>query len=52
MPVGTNCVVISMSDLVWAGVGLLAFVGVMLGVFSLLNYTVKFDDMEFDDEDI
>ena len=41
-----------MSDLVWAGVGLLLFVGVMLGVVWLLNYSVKFDDMEFDDEDI
>lgn len=41
-----------MSDLVWAGVGLLAFVGVMLGVTWLLNYSVKFDDMEMDNEDI
>lgn len=41
-----------MSDLVWAGVGLLLFVGVTLGVFSLLNYTVKFDDMEMDDEEV
>lgn len=41
-----------MSDLVWAGVGLLLFVGVLLGVTWLLNYSVKFDDMEMDNEDI
>lgn len=42
-----------MSDIVWAGVGLLLFAGITLGVLWLLNYTVKFDDMEMDsDEDI
>ena len=42
-----------MSDIVWAGVGLLLFTGITLGVLWLLNYTVKFDDMEMDsDEDV